>query len=1223
MRYSSANATDYSGRFSSAGNQAFAVDTAGQDVTFATGLSGAGSSLEKLGAGSLTLTGANTYDAGTTVTAGTLRIGNGGTTGSLVGDIANAGAVVFDRVDDSTFAGAISGTGTLSKLGNGTLTLSGANNFTGLATIQSGTLSIGNGGTTGAIGANVVNNGVLAFNRSNASGYAGAVSGTGSLLKLGDGTLTLSGSSSYSGGTTVNDGTLAVAAGGAINHSSADLIVGADGSTAALNVAGGDITVDRSYLGSNGTGSATVTAGTWTTNDSLFVGFGLTSAASGTLGISNGTVQTGDAYLGVFANGTGVASVSGGTWTNLGDLLIGFNGGTGSLAISGGTASTASALIGTSAGSTGTVAVSGGTWTSSGDVTVGSVDGTGTLTISGSGTALVGGTLSRGDLGSINLDSGGTLQIGLGGASGILAGDLLNDGTLIFNRLDDSSATGSISGAGTVTKLGAGTLSLEGTNTYTGGTTIAAGAISLGSAGALGTTGTISFTGGALQFNAINTTDYSSRFSTAANQAYKLDTNGRDVTLTTGLTSSGGTLTKSGLGTLTLTGSNTFSGLTTVETGTLQIGNGGTTGSIAGNIAVDSDLVFNRSGTTSYGGVITGNGNVTKLGSGTLLLTGDKLAFGTTTVADGTLSIGNGGTTGSINGDIRNAGTVIFNRSDSVTYAGNIDGSGDVTKLGAGTLTLDGDNTFTGVAQINAGTLAVASAGALGSGTSQPTISFGGGTLQYTSGNRVDYSGQISSAASQPIRIDTNSEAVTFATGLAGDGSTLEKLGAGTLTLSGSSSYTGGTTVSGGTLDVTAGGAIAHSSAALAIGTGTGTGAVVVSGGSVTVGDATLGRDASSAGTLTMTSGSFNSTGTLLVGGGAAATGTLDIRGGTVTTNSTAIGAGSSSGGASVSGGTWTNTGNLSLGNSGTLAITGGIVVVGGTLSESTANSIDLQAGGVLRIGSGGAGGELQANLDFDGDLVFNRSGAASYGGTLAGDGTLTKEGSGTLTLTSAGSFGYTGQTTVAAGSLIVSGTLASSAVVVESGAFLGGSGRIAQSVTVANGGSMSPGTDGTISLLTVGSAVLQAGSQVSFGILADGGLSGTAGVDYDSIRITNPSGVDFGGTLRLDFANSVPVTNGQGFQLFALDGGNPVGHFASVVAAGTGAYAGVGFYRRGPDEWVSTYGTTEQYLRFDELTGRLEVVPEPSTWVMAVAGLAAAGWMTRRKKLARRRRAA
>jgi autotransporter-associated beta strand protein/T5SS/PEP-CTERM-associated repeat protein len=1219
MRYSGANTTDYSDRFSTAGNQAFAVDTAGQDVSFATGLSGAGSSLEKLGGGTLTLTGANTYDAGTTVTAGTLRIGNGGTTGSLVGDIANAGAVVFDRSDDSTFAGAISGTGTLAKLGDGTLTLSGANTFTGLATIQSGTLSIGGGGTTGAIDADVVNNGVLAFNRSDASGYAGSVSGTGSLLKLGDGTLTLSGSSSYSGSTTVNDGTLAVAAGGALNHASADLIVGADGSTAALNVAGGDITVDRSYLGSNGTGSATVTAGTWTTNDSLFVGFGSTGATSGTLNLISGTVQTGDAYLGVFASGTGSATVSGGTWTNLGDLLIGFNGGRGSLDISGGTASTASALIGTSASSTGTINVTGGTWTSSGDVTVGSVDGTGTLTISGSGTALIGGTLSRGDSGSINLAGGGTLQIGLGGASGSLAGDLLNNGTLIFNRLDDSSVTGSISGAGTVTKLGAGILSLEGTNSYTGGTTIAAGAISLGSTDALGTTGTISFTGGALQFTAANTADYSSRFSTAANQAYKLDTNGRDVTLTTGLSSSGGTLTKLGDGTLTLTGVNTFTGLTTVATGTLQIGNGGTTGSIAGNIDVDSDLVFNRSGTTTYGGVISGNGNVTKLGSGTLLLTGDKLAFGTTTVAAGTLEIGNGGTTGSLRGDIRNDGTVVFNRSDSVTYAGNIDGAGDVTKLGAGTLTLNGDNTFAGVTRINEGTLAVASAGALGSGSSLPTISFGGGTLQYTTGNQVDYSGQISSAATQAIRIDTNNEAVAFATGLAGASSTLEKLGAGSLTLSGSSSYTGGTTVSGGTLDVTTGGAIAHSSAALAVGTTTGSGAVVVSGGSVSVGDATLGRDASSAGTLTMTSGSFTSSGTLLVGGGSAATGAFDILGGTVTTRDTAIGSGSSSGVATVSGGTWTNTADLSIGN-GTLEITGGIVVVGGTLSESTPNSIDLQAGGVLRIGSGGAGGELQANLDFDGDLVFDRSGAASYGGTLAGTGTLTKEGSGTLTLTSAGSFNYTGQTTVAAGSLLVSGTLASSAVVVESGAFLGGSGRIAQSVTVANGGSMSPGTDGTISLLTVGSAVFQAGSQVSFGILADGDLSGTAGVNYDSIRITNSSGVTFGGTLLLNFANPVPVSNGQGFQLFALDGGNPVGHFASVVAAGTGAYAGVGFYRRGPDEWVSTYGTTEQYLRFDELTGRLEVVPEPSTWVMAVAGLAAAGWMARRKQLSRRR---
>jgi len=827
-------------------------------------------------------------------------------------------------------------------------------------------------------------------------------------VKLGAGTLTLSGSSSYSGGTTVNDGTLAVAAGGAINHAASDLIVSANGGSATLNVAGGDITVDRSYLGSDGTGSATVSAGTWTTSAALFAGFAGAAPANGTLTVGGGTVQTGAAYLGVFATGTGSATVSGGTWTNLGDLIVGYNGGSGSLNVSGGTASTASALIGTSAGSTGSVTVSGGTWTSSGNVTVGSVDGTGTLAISGSGTALVGGTLSRGNLGSINLASGGTLQIGLGSASGSLAGDLLNNGTLIFNRSNDSSATGSISGAGTVTKLGAGTLSLEGTNSYTGGTTIGAGAISLGSLGALGTSGAISFNGGALQFTAANTTDFSPRFSTAANQAYKLDTNGQNVTLATGLSSSGGTLTKSGLGTLTLTGTNTFTGLTTVATGTLQIGNGGSTGSIAGNIAVDSDLVFNRSGTTTYGGVISGNGNVTKLGTGSLIVTGNNLAFGTTTVAAGTLEIGNGGTTGSIRGDINNEGTVIFNRSDALTYSGNIDGSGDVTKLGAGTLTLSGVNTFAGVARINAGTLAVASVGALGSGASRPTIAFGGGTLQYTSGNQVDYSGQISSAAGQAMRIDTNSQAVAFATGLAGAGSTLEKLGAGTLTLSGSSTYSGGTTVSGGTINVTTGGAIAHASATLAVGTTTGSGSCVVSGGSVAVGDATLGRDPSSAGTLTM-------------------------------------------------------------------------------------------SGGLLGFGPEG---------------------------------------------------------------------------------------------------------------------------MASFTINANGEFSGTAGVDYDSLRITNNSGVTFDGTLRLDFANRVPVANGQVFQLFALDGGNPIGHFSSVIAAGTGVYSGVNFYRLGTDEWVSTYGTSDQFLRFDELTGRLEVVPEPSTWALALAGLTAAGWIARRKRIARRRQA-
>ncbi|MFG6490654.1 hypothetical protein ACG04R_28655, partial [Roseateles sp. BYS78W] len=70
-----------------------------------------------------------------------------------------------------------------------------------------------------------------------------------------------------------------------------------------------------------------------------------------------------------------------------------------------------------------------------------------------------------------------------------------------------------------------------GTNTYDGGTTLTAGTLALGSAGAIGSTGTITLGGGTLQFSASNTTDYSSRFSTAASQQYNLDTNGQAVTL--------------------------------------------------------------------------------------------------------------------------------------------------------------------------------------------------------------------------------------------------------------------------------------------------------------------------------------------------------------------------------------------------------------------------------------------------------------------------------------------------------------------------------------------------------------------------------------------------------------------------------------------------------------------------------------------------------------------
>lgn len=126
-------------------------------------------------------------------------------------------------------------------------------------------------------------------------------------------------------------------------------------------------------------------------------------------------------------------------------------------------------------------------------------------------------------------------------------------------------------------------------------------------------------------------------------------------------------------------------------------------------------------------------------------------------------------------------------------------GDRSLTKAGNGTLILGGINAYAGGTAINAGVLQLTSVDALGSAG---TISFGGGTMEYSASNNTDYSSRFSTAAGQAININTAGRDVVFASNLISSGGSLAKAGAGTLTLSGNNTYSGGTTLSGGTLDI-------------------------------------------------------------------------------------------------------------------------------------------------------------------------------------------------------------------------------------------------------------------------------------------------------------------------------------------------------------------------------------------------------------------------------------
>ena len=178
--------------------------------TVANAVSGTGD-VVKTGTGTTVLTGNNTYSGTTTISAGTLQVGNGATGSLGSGAVVNNSALIFNRSNTLTVTSAISGSGTVSKAGAGTTIFTGSNTYAGTTTVSAGILRLGDGGTTGSLGAGTVtNNAAISFNRSDVVSVGNAISGSGRIVQAGPGTTILTGANTYTGTTTVSGGILQV-----------------------------------------------------------------------------------------------------------------------------------------------------------------------------------------------------------------------------------------------------------------------------------------------------------------------------------------------------------------------------------------------------------------------------------------------------------------------------------------------------------------------------------------------------------------------------------------------------------------------------------------------------------------------------------------------------------------------------------------------------------------------------------------------------------------------------------------------------------------------------------------------------------------------------------------------------------------------------------------------------------------------------------------------------
>ncbi|EJJ2962172.1 autotransporter-associated beta strand repeat-containing protein [Salmonella enterica subsp. enterica serovar Kentucky] len=980
---------------------------------FDNAISGSGQ-VVKSGDETLTLSGSNTYTGGTIISGGTLVATNVEALGT--GDVTDNATLELNTGGD--FDNAIGGTGSVVKSGDKTLTLSGANSYTGGTTISGGTLVASNVEALGS--GDVTDNATLELNTG--GDFANNIGGTGSVVKSGDKTLTLSGTNSYTGGTTISGGTLvannveALGTGDVTNNATLELNTGGDFDNAISGsgqvVKSGDKTLTLSGANSY-SGATTISGGTLIATHVNALGTGaidnrasllldasgqftvtdLTTESGGNTEIGAGSTlqattltQKSDSTLTINLNGNTVDPVIhaasqvllAGTLdiTGVGDVLDSDPASTDDL-----DTFTLIASDKTIAGDFEKLTVAGMDADLADFITVdGRIDDTGKqyeLT-----TALT----WYADRDDAVTDAHGTFN--LTNADGSFAVNTVLEN--VDATLDPASATG-WDGTSLI-KQGAGTLILNAENTYTGGTTISGGTLVATNVDALGSG---------------DVTD---------DATLELNTGGTFDNAIGG----SGNVVKSGADTLTLSGSNSYTGGTTISGGTLVASNVEALGT--GDVTNNATLELNTGG--DFINNIGGTGRVEKSGDDTLTLSGSNTYTGGTLINGGTLVASNVEALGT--GDVTDNATLALNTGG--TFDNAISGSGQVVKSGDETLTLSGTNSYTGGTTISGGTLVATNVEALGSGdvTDDATLELNtGGTFD----NAISGSGQVVKSGDKMLTLSgansysggtlisdgtlvasnvealgtgdvTNNATLALNTGgdftnnISGSGQVV-KSGDDTLTLSGANSYTGGTTISGGTLvatnvDALGTGDVTNSSTLELNTGGTFDNAISGSGQVVKSGDETL--------TL---SGSNTYTGGTLISGGTLVATNVDALGtGDVTDNATLeLNTGGTFDNVISGSGQVVKSGDDTLTLSGANSYTGGTLISGGTLVATSVEALgsgDVTDNAVLELNTGG-----------------------TFDNAISGSGQVVKSGDKTLTLSGANS--YTGGTTISGGTLVAS----------------------------------------------------------------------------------------------------------------------------------------------------------------------------------------------------------